>query len=75
LLLTELRQGEKAKIKDLSGVNQFMKRRLLDLGIVEGSEIHYKYTLPFGGPLILDCSGQSIGLRRMEAASIQVERL
>lgn len=75
MFLTGLQIGEKAKITDVSSVHKDVQRRLLDLGIYEGVEICYTCTLPFGGPYILECAGQCVGIRRKEAATILVERL
>ena len=74
VLLFELKRGEKATIIDLSKVNKFVKRRLLDLGIMEGEEILLKNRLPFRGPFMLDHSGQCLGIRYQEAAQIEIER-
>lgn len=73
-MLVALKVGEKAVIKDLSGANALVKRRLLDLGITEGSIICIKCFMPFGGPVMLESRGQCIGIRRNEASSIEVEK-
>ena len=74
-MLGNLRKGEKGKIIDLSQVNRLVKRRLLDFGITEGSEVFVKNTMPFGGPLMLESNGQCVGIRKQEALRIEVERL
>ncbi|PLT31137.1 MULTISPECIES: FeoA family protein [Peribacillus] len=73
MVLTELQPGGRAKILDIEKVNVLVKRRLLDLGVIEGTEISIKRILPFGGPFALEAGGQSIGIRRKEAKLIQVE--
>lgn len=73
--LSELKFGEKAKVIDLSAVSKLVKRRLMDLGIMEGTEIYLKCRMPFRGPYMLDNGGQSIGIRHQEASSIRVERV
>ena len=70
-----LKIGEKGKIIDLSKVGHLVQRRLLDLGFTEGSEICVKCIMPFGGPIMIESCGQSIGIRRREADRIEVERL
>lgn len=74
-MLGKLKLGERAKIKDISGANRLVRRRLLDLGITEGSEVCVKCKMPFGGPFMLECCGQCVGIRRSEAFSIKVERV
>jgi ferrous iron transport protein A len=74
-MLENLKLGEKARIKDISGANQLVRRRLLDLGITEGSEVCVKCKMPFGGPFMLESCGQCVGIRRSEACCIKVERV
>lgn len=73
MLLYELKQGKRATIIDLSKVNDIVKRRLLDLGIMEGEEILLKNRMPFRGPFMLNHSGQCLGIRYQEAAQIGIE--
>lgn len=75
MMLTDLKQGELAKITDLSPIHSVMKRRLLDLDILEGSFIQLKRVLPFGGPVAIETNGQQIGIRRMDAMKIKVEKV
>lgn len=73
-MLGTLKAGETAVIKDISGANALVRRRLLDLGITEGSQICVKCIMPFGGPIMLESCGQCVGIRRHEACRIEVER-
>jgi ferrous iron transport protein A len=73
--LTEMKKGDRATIIDLSRLNRLVKRRLIDLGAHEGSSIHFRRALPFGGPFILEARGQLIGLRQTDASQIEVARL
>jgi len=70
-----LKAGDKGKIKDVSHVGHLVQRRLLDLGITEGSEVCVKCILPFGGPIMIESCGQCIGIRRKEANQIEVEKI
>jgi len=70
-----LKAGEKGKIIDVSQVSHLVQRRLLDLGITEGSEVCVKCVMPFGGPVMIESCGQCIGLRRKEAVQIEVVRV
>ncbi|WP_071459047.1 FeoA family protein [Bacillus massilinigeriensis] len=74
-MLGEMKKGEKALIRNISGADRLVRRRLLDLGISEGTEICIKCILPFGGPLMLESCGQCVGIRRKEAFRIEVERV
>lgn len=70
-----LKAGDKGKIVDISHVGHLVQRRLLDLGISEGSEVCVKCVMPFGGPIMIESCGQCIGIRRKEAVQIEVEKL
>ncbi|NSL51500.1 FeoA family protein [Calidifontibacillus erzurumensis] len=74
MVLSDLQQGEKARIQDFSNVSELVKRRLIDMGINEGVEIHFKNKMPFGGPCMIEISGQYVGIRHQEAALIRVEK-
>lgn len=74
-MLGKLKVGEKGKIKDLSKADKLVRRRLLDLGITEGTEVSIKGIMPFGGPYMLESFGQCVGIRKKEALRIEVERL
>ena len=74
-MFSSLKAGEKGKIVDISHVGNLVKRRLLDLGITEGSEICVKCVMPFGGPIMIESCGQCVGIRRKEAVQIEVERI
>lgn len=73
-MLAALKAGERAVIKDISGANSLVRRRLLDLGITEGSIVCVKCIMPFGGPVMLESCGQCVGIRRKEAYRIEVEK-
>ena len=74
-MLGKLKVGEKGKVADLSMVNRLVRRRLLDLGITVGTEVCIKGIMPFGGPFMLESHGQCVGIRRIEALQIKVERI
>ncbi|MGG0656662.1 FeoA family protein [Rummeliibacillus pycnus] len=71
--LNELKLGKKAVIINLSNLNKYVKRRLLDLGILEGEEVMLKNRMPFHGPFMLEHNGQILGIRYQEAALIEIE--
>ncbi|WP_027410318.1 ferrous iron transport protein A [Anoxybacteroides tepidamans] len=73
MVLTDLQPGKKAIITNLSLMNEKLKQRLIDMGVHEGEEVCLKCTMPFGGPVMVEVSGQCICLRRKEAACIGVE--
>lgn len=73
MVLTELKPGFNAVIKDMTLVSDLLKKRLIDLGIMEGTPVSILQMLPFGGPITVEAAGQWIGLRRRDAGHIKVE--
>lgn len=71
--LTNLKPGHKAWIKDIASVSGQLKRRLIDMGVMEGTEITILRMLPFGGPVTIETGGQWIGIRRTDAKNIMLE--
>jgi ferrous iron transport protein A len=74
-MVGKLKAGDKGRIIDLSNTDKLVRKRLLDLGLTEGTEFSLKSMMPFGGPLMLESYGQCVGIRRRDALRIEVERL
>lgn len=74
MVLTDIKQGEKAYIANMMEVDDIVRRRLIDFGIMKGCEITVKKVLLFGGPIAIEASGQCLGIRRRDAMRIQVEK-
>lgn len=74
-MLGQLKTGEKGRIKNITGADKFVRRRLLDFGISEGSEVCIKCYMPFGGPVMVESCGQCVAIRKKEAFRIEVERV
>jgi Fe2+ transport system protein FeoA len=71
-MLNELKRGEKGKIIKISGKGS-VHRRLLDMGLISGSDIEMQRVAPLGDPIEIKVKGYNLSLRKEEAASIQVE--
>jgi len=70
--LGELKPGEKGKIIRVGGGGG-IHRRLLDMGMVSGSEVEVERVAPLGDPIEVRIKGYHLTLRKEEAANIQVE--
>jgi len=70
--LSELKPGEKGKIVKVAGRGS-IHRRLLDMGLVSGSEVDVVRVAPLGDPMQVRIKGYNLTLRKEEAANIQVE--
>ena len=71
-LLSELKKGDKGKIIKIGGEGP-IHRRLLDMGLVAGSEVELQRVAPLGDPIEIKVKGYNLSLRKEEAASIEVE--
>jgi ferrous iron transport protein A len=72
MFLSNLVKGNHGKIIEIVHHNDNLKRRMTDLGVVEGAEVSLKGIMPFGGPIMIEVGGHLITIRRKDAASIEV---
>ena len=70
--LSELKPREKGMIIKVAGRGR-IHRRLLDMGLVSGSEVNVVRVAPLGDPMQVRIKGYNLTLRKEEAANIQVE--
>ena len=49
------------------------KRRIMDMGITKGSEIHIRKVAPLGDPVEITVRGYELSLRKADAACADVE--
>lgn len=70
--LSQLRPGEKARVRALS-LHGSMRRRLLDIGLVEDTEVECLGTSPGGDPCAYAIRGAVIAIRREDGRHILVE--
>ena len=72
--LSQMPLGKPARVAALacSGAE---RKRLLDLGVVDGTEIHPLYTSPFGNPAAYLVRGAVIALRRDVSDNVLVTYL
>ena len=70
--LNELKLQEKAKIKEIYCTNN-IKRRLLDLGMVKGTQITPVFISPSGDPKAFEVRGTLIAIREEDTSLIEIE--
>jgi len=70
--LSELRPKEKGRVVKVGGGGG-IHRRLLDMGLVSGSEVEVERVAPLGDPIEIRIKGYHLSLRKEEATNIQVE--
>lgn len=71
--LRDLREGDRADIKAISGEGAF-KRRLLEMGFMPGTTVLIKKYAPLRDPIELVIKGYHVSLRRKEAQQVLVRR-
>ena len=69
--LVNLREGDRSFVKKLLSTGG-MRRRLQDLGIIEGAAISCVQKSPFGDPVAYEIRGAIIALRAEDAGNILV---
>lgn len=70
--IREMKPLEKGRIVKVGGSGA-IRRRLLDMGVVAGSEVEVTRVAPLGDPVEIKVRGYDLALRKEEAANIQVE--
>jgi Fe2+ transport system protein FeoA len=71
MVLSELREGQTATIDRIGG-NGALRRRILEMGIVRGTEVYVEKYAPLKDPLELIVKGYHVSLRVSEATQITV---
>ena len=74
MLLSEMKEGQTGIIVRVGG-NGVLRRRVLEMGLTRGTEIHVEKYAPLKDPLELFIKGYHISLRVEEAAEITVDKL
>lgn len=69
--LAEIALGKSATVQAVDGSRAF-RRRLLEMGLVPGTEVKVVTIAPLGDPLQIEVRGGQWSIRRAEAAQIQV---
>lgn len=72
--LDSLQPGDRARVISLDG-DDADTERLMEMGVVEGTEIQVVRFAPLGDPIEVVARGTHFSLRRVEAQSVSVEKL
>ncbi len=70
--LKDAKIGTVVKVKRLHGEGA-LKRRIMDMGITKGIEIHIRKAAPLGDPIELTVRGYQLSLRKADAEMIEIE--
>ncbi len=69
--LTNLKEGERARVSSLLSRGS-MRRRLQDIGLIEGTEVECVQKSPAGDPVAYMIRGALIALRSEDSSNILV---
>ncbi len=71
--LAEVARHRPVKIARVTGERGF-RRRLMELGLVPGAQVTITNVAPLGDPIEIEVRRGRLSIRRVEAASILVDR-
>ncbi len=74
MLLSEMKENQTARIVHVGG-NGALRRRILEMGILKGSEVYVEKYAPLKDPMELIVKGYHVSLRVEEAARISVDNV
>ena len=72
--LAKIKVGQRAKVVDIL-VEGLTRRRLLDLGLLPGTEVKAVMRSPLGTPMAYNIRGSMLALRPEDASSVIVKPL
>lgn len=71
--ILQLRKGQEGIVKSLDGVDYSLKMRLNSIGLLPGCKLCMRRESFLNGPCILECRGQHVSIRKVEAQKIKVQ--
>lgn len=69
--LKDVSPGTTVKVVKVHGSGA-LKRRMMDMGITQGTEIFVRKTAPLGDPIEMNIRGYELTLRKNDAAIVEV---
>lgn len=70
--LKQAKIGETVRVVKLHGEGA-VKRRIMDMGITKGVEVHVRKVAPLGDPVEVTVRGYELSLRKADAEMIETE--
>lgn len=64
--------GDTVKVVKLHGEGA-VKRRIMDMGLTKGVEVHIRKVAPFGDPVEITVRGYELSIRKADAEMIEIE--
>ena len=69
--LKEVKVGETVKVVKLHGEGA-VKRRIMDMGLTKGPEVHVRKVAPLGDPVEVTVRGYELSIRKADAEMIEI---
>ncbi|MGN0681826.1 MAG: ferrous iron transport protein A [Candidatus Fimisoma sp.] len=70
--LRQAKVGDISKVVKLHGEGA-VKRRIMDMGITKGTEVHIRRVAPLGDPVEVTVRGYELSIRKADAEMIEIE--
>ena len=70
--LRQVKVGDNVKVLKLHGEGA-VKRRIMDMGITKGVDIHIRKVAPLGDPVEDTVRGYELSIRKADAEMIEIE--
>mgnify|MGYP005933444049 CR=1 FL=1 len=70
--LKEVKCGQTVKVTKLTGSGP-VKRRIMDMGITRGAEVHIRKVAPLGDPVEITVRGYELSVRKADAQCVEVK--
>ncbi len=70
--LRSARVGDTVRVVKLHGEGA-VKRRIMDMGITKGVEVHIRKVAPLGDPAEVTVRGYELSIRKADAEMIEIE--
>lgn len=70
--LRQTKIGDTARVVKLHGEGA-VKRRIMDMGITKGVDVHIRKVAPLGDPIEVTVRGYELSIRKADAELIEVE--
>lgn len=70
--LKNAKVGETLRVVKLHGEGA-VKRRIMDMGLTKGVEVHIRKVAPLGDPIEVTVRGYELSIRKADAEMIEIE--
>ena len=70
--LRDAKVGDMVRVVKLHGEGA-VKRRIMDMGLTKGVEVHIRKVAPLGDPVEITVRGYELSIRKADAEMIEIE--